>query len=295
MAVSEYDAFGPWIYEISGEHPVPELFRPYIPEEPCLMCFKIPRDIERRRATPDMDLYDHVVGAYEEYICVLKRIGHTVEKSIVRYRDVEGICLFRKFLRGTCTLYLKNGEAVLPFNVVSISTMTAFVRLVRQRYMAESGRGVPPAPGCQPLDCPIPEVLFVNLTRELKEAGEKFQTMVYQPETPVLFKKETFPERIAHMWKPQRIPAALHLVSDRELLIIQRELAAKKTHESEYGYTFTYLPLSKIKDIQFVKDERCGQITKCLIRMEHTQLELDLEESDQKADDFYRTLGGSVR
>lgn len=95
-----------------------------------------------------MDLYDYVVGAYEEYICILKRIEHTVEKSIVRYRDVEGICLFRKFLRGTCTLCLKNGEAVLPFNVVSIATMTAFVGLVRQRYMTESERprsGMPAA------------------------------------------------------------------------------------------------------------------------------------------------------
>lgn len=292
MVVSEYDAFGPWIYEISEEHPAPELFKPYIPEEPCLMCFKIPRDIERRRATPDMDLYDYVVGAYEEYICILKRIEHTVEKSIVRYRDVEGICLFRKFLRGTCTLCLKNGEAVLPFNVVSIATMTAFVGLVRQRYMTESER---PVPGCQPLDSSIPEMLFVNLTRELKESGEKFQTVAYQPEMPVLFKKETFSERIAHIRRPQRIPAALHLISDRELLIIQRELAAKKTRENEYGYTFTYLPLSKIRDIQFEKDKGCGQILKCLIRMEHTQLELDLDESNQKAGDFYRTLSGSLR
>lgn len=63
MAISEYDAFGPWIYEVDGEHPLPRLFAPYVRERvDALMLLKILRDIERRRATPDMELYDYVVG-----------------------------------------------------------------------------------------------------------------------------------------------------------------------------------------------------------------------------------------
>ena len=84
MYPSEYDAFGPWIYEITEAHPLPALFAPYVrSEETPLMLFKIPRDIERRRATPDMDLYDYVVGAYEERLLILKRVEHTVELSLI--------------------------------------------------------------------------------------------------------------------------------------------------------------------------------------------------------------------
>ena len=30
MYPSEYDAFGPWIYEITEAHPLPALFAPYV-------------------------------------------------------------------------------------------------------------------------------------------------------------------------------------------------------------------------------------------------------------------------
>lgn len=63
MVVSEYDAFGPWIYEISEEHPAPELFKPYIPEEPCLMCFKIPRDIEPEKS--DTWIWTYMIMSWE--------------------------------------------------------------------------------------------------------------------------------------------------------------------------------------------------------------------------------------
>ena len=33
MRVSEYDAFGPWAYEIDEDHPLPPLFVPYVEDE----------------------------------------------------------------------------------------------------------------------------------------------------------------------------------------------------------------------------------------------------------------------
>ena len=79
--VSEYDAFGPWIYKITEKNPMPALFFPYYKENNnYLMLIKIPRDIERRKAKPDMDLYDYVIGMYEEYGYILKRNGKEVEE-----------------------------------------------------------------------------------------------------------------------------------------------------------------------------------------------------------------------
>lgn len=43
MRVSEYDAFGPWVYMIDEDHPLPSLFAPCVENpEAYRMLFKIP-------------------------------------------------------------------------------------------------------------------------------------------------------------------------------------------------------------------------------------------------------------
>ena len=77
--ISEYDAFGPWIYEIDEEHPLPELFEPYVVREGAITLMKIPRQIERRNASPDMQLYDYVIGAYKNRVSIFKRIENSMQ------------------------------------------------------------------------------------------------------------------------------------------------------------------------------------------------------------------------
>ena len=62
--ISEYDAFGPWIYEVHNVDELPRLYQNAgIDPTTCSLVLKIPRNIERRDATPDMHLYDHLVSA----------------------------------------------------------------------------------------------------------------------------------------------------------------------------------------------------------------------------------------
>ena len=132
MKVSEYDAFGPWIYEVTEEHPLPPLFASCISmDEPCLYMFKIPREIERRRATPDMDLYDYVVGAYEDHIRIYRRVEHTVEKTVIYYKDIEGIQILERLLQGQCIFYMKTEKKELPFNTTSAGIIMKFVTISR--------------------------------------------------------------------------------------------------------------------------------------------------------------------
>lgn len=169
MAISEYDAFGPWIYEIDDEHPVPRLFAPYIPAEPPELLFKIPRSIERRVATPDMDLYDCVVGAYATHICILERQEQSVFRQEVLYSDIEGLCLTRHFLQSILRLYTRTGEMTITFNTVSVEIVKRFMSLLRSK---------------QPRTAPFPETLrqqqtaldlnplFTNMLKDLRADGE---------------------------------------------------------------------------------------------------------------------------
>ena len=72
LDLAEYNAFGPWAYEISEKYPLPPLFAPYFTaDDKAVIKIKIPREIERRNAEPGMDLYDYVVALYEDRLLIL--------------------------------------------------------------------------------------------------------------------------------------------------------------------------------------------------------------------------------
>ena len=290
MYPSEYDAFGPWIYEITEAHPLPALFAPYVrSEETPLMLFKIPRDIERRRATPDMDLYDYVVGAYEERLLILKRVEHTVETITVSYAEIEGLRLFRHFLRGDLTLYLRSGEIRLPFNAVSMDIVTRFTSLIRGRYQTGT---VPALPELRPWEqAPAdPDVLFVNLLRELKQTEPEARVYACQSMAPLETRGGSFFKNLASRARPQRLPATLHLLNSQELIVIQREVPEKKAQENEYSYHFTYLPLIGIHQIRLEESQQERDILDCTIELPHHAVILRFQRENREATAFYRKL-----
>lgn len=135
MRVSEYDAFGPWIYEIDEDHPLPPLFVPYVEHsEAYQMLFKLPRDIERRKATPDMDLYDYVVGVDESGIRIWSRREKEVDTIGISFGETGGMRLYQRLLKGVCTLYGREGAVTLPYNTVSADVFWKLLDLVRQAW-----------------------------------------------------------------------------------------------------------------------------------------------------------------
>ena len=72
--VSEYDRFGPWVDEVTEEADVPRLYRSHpIDFGAERLVLKVPRNITHRNATPDMDLYDHLIMLGQDLLTVLSR------------------------------------------------------------------------------------------------------------------------------------------------------------------------------------------------------------------------------
>ncbi len=72
--VSEYDRFGPWVDEVTRIEEVPRLYRDYpIDFSVERLVLKVPRNITRRNATPEMDLYDHLIMVGQDRLTVLSR------------------------------------------------------------------------------------------------------------------------------------------------------------------------------------------------------------------------------
>jgi len=122
---SEYDRFGPWIDEVRSIHDVPRLYRDH-PLDPgaARLVLKVPRNIARRDATPDMDLYDHLLVVDETGLTVLSRRGRHepgdrptstprgYETREIPFPDVVAVRDTVDLLDGRLTVHTRTGDEV---------------------------------------------------------------------------------------------------------------------------------------------------------------------------------------
>lgn len=232
MAISEFDAFGPWIYKLDEEHPIPELFKPYVPEEKALLGMKLPRQIERRVATPDMQLYDYVVLVYEERLLILHRVDDSVEQLSVIYDDVRAIEMNCAFLNSHVTFFCGDTSCTIPFNIVSVKLIKQLIRMVGCRSFLK--------PHNKPFDLPqydeaIDETLYVNLLRDMKEQGDNWRPCAFQ------HSREFRPKLLS---RTHVLPGVLFLQNDHTVQVVYNKHFGRKQPESEYDYNILYMPYS---------------------------------------------------
>jgi hypothetical protein len=141
----EFDAFGPWIYEVRTADEVPPLYRAHpIDLEAARMVLKVPRPIERRNATPTMHLYDHLLVAGLDELTVLSRDGDTFGVRSVPYRRIGAAQLSVSLLDGRLRLADatpgSGGELLaLAFNGVSLGTVEGLVDLLLEQALVHAG------------------------------------------------------------------------------------------------------------------------------------------------------------
>ena len=250
MRVSEYDAFGPWIYEIDEDHPLPPLFVPYVEDEKDYrLLFKVPRDIERRKATPDMDLYDYVVGVDDSGIRVWSRREKAVETAYLPFREIGGIRLYQWLLKGVCSIYGSTGTVTLPYNTVSADTFWKLLDMVRQTWPQEaaSPRGLESDTGLAEEQV---DIWLYNQMRDLRDRGIPFAADAYQPYHSDFRTGRRFP------WtKPEEFCGTLYLHNDRELLLLRSGKPEKKG-EQKYSAEFTSIPWTALQKVSLEKSDR---------------------------------------
>jgi hypothetical protein len=142
---SEYDRFGPWIYEVTDADEVPRLYRSYpIDLGAARLVLKVPRDIARRDATPDMDLYDHLVILDQDRLTLLSRRGARVAHGatasgdpdydvvVVELADIVAIHDVVNLLDGRLTVATSAGASItMPYNGSANDTVARLVRALR--------------------------------------------------------------------------------------------------------------------------------------------------------------------
>ena len=138
---AEYDAFGPWIDEVSSPDDVPRLYRDYpIDFAATRTVLKFPRDIARRDATPAMDLFDHLLVVTDLRLTVLSRVGDGYTEISVPHTQIAAITDWVNLLDARLVIRTLAGDTVsVAYNGSSNDTVTTLMTLLRDL----GGRVVP--------------------------------------------------------------------------------------------------------------------------------------------------------
>ena len=288
FAVSEYDAFGPWIYEVNEDHPLPPLFVPYYKEEnDCLMMIKIPRNIERRNARPDMDLYDYVIGLYENHIVILKRVGKNVEESRAFYSDIVGIEDHRRLLKGTLTIFLNHGKLVIPYNTVSSTVLMKFIGIIREKYAQKllQLKG----DFCSDEELNV-EVLYRNMLRDIKSFIQDIQICAVQSTIPLRLEKGNLVEKIGSFLSRPILLNCLHLTNKKELIIFTRGRTFLKKGKANYDFSTIYIPFEKLNSITIENDDRYSGLSTVTLKLTDQEFKFYFEQTNQRSISFYSDI-----
>ena len=288
MRISEYDAFGPWVYDVDGEHPLPPLFVPFVDmSKSWRMLLKIPRDIERPRATPDMDLYDFVVGADDAGVQIWSRREKAVESTRIAYRDITGIRLYQRLLHGVCTLYSAGGPVILTYNTVSADVMRRFGDLVRAEY----GGGVSAAAGLRG-DPDLRErdldIWLYNQMRDLRDRGVCFTLDAYQP-----CWSDTRTDRHLPWKRKEEFAGTLYLHNEREVLLLRSGKPEKKG-EQTYSAEFTAIPWSALGGVLLESSQLHEGALLASFRLPGAELRTEVHPENRGAVCFLASLAAVI-
>lgn len=134
--LQEYDAFGPWIYQVHSEEDMPRRFRPYYEaNKEARFLFKIPRDIERAKALPGWDLYTAMLAIHDDHVVMMRLDRDMVVLQDVAMTDIVAVNTFANLLAGAWSLLLRDGSRIdLSHNTVSANMMAQVTDFIRSRW-----------------------------------------------------------------------------------------------------------------------------------------------------------------
>lgn len=249
----EYDRFGPWVTEISAEDPVPPLFAPHVKDqESALLSLKIPRRIERRDASPGMDLYDYLVSAYEDHLIILKRDGRSVSSRRWEYGEIQIVHFIEDLLDGRLQLVVESHGVDLPFNSVSSEAMKKLLHVIRERFAddttyATDALVVPePNPGLS--------FYFQGRLTEYAAKWPRFRLCATQAEISVGHAENRGLRRFFFRLFRRRLTESLHYSDGRELVVVHHGRRFGYMGRPIYAQHTTYIPVKRMTAVEWVED-----------------------------------------
>lgn len=288
-STKEYDAFGQWIFEINDEYTMPPLFVKYYQEkETPLMLIKIPRKIDRRDATPDMNLYDYVIGAFESYLYILKRVEDSVEERRILYDSVVAIKNTAALLRGQVHLFLKGETIIIDYNTASEDKIFKLINIIRARYTAEETKL-----SISSIDDNINMVehRYLVLIDQFKANNESIRLVAYQPPLRLIPRYDRFYQKVfTFLLRRKVLASTAFITNDLELIVLEREQRIRFYNWADLSCSCLYFPYQYISDVKKEGSIGSGQLSQINIRVNNEQFSFLYGENNVQIGELIKEL-----
>ncbi len=269
MRNAEYDRFGPWILEITDEDPLPPLFVPYFTrKDNILLQIKIPRSIDRRDASPGMNLYDYVLTMYENNFDIMKREDDNVITDCFSYHEILSIRHHEALLNGNLSLYSKNSVYEFSYSTVSSNLIKKAVEIIRRRYLTNNRNIKERIPEAAHPEKDVFNFYFESIIMQEKQKNPDNILFAYQPRTRLSRQKENFFVKALNIITAKQLLESLHFCDGSELKIINRGRNFKYLSFPIYGREDLYIPLDNLKSVASSTDIKDQSLKNIFISIE---------------------------
>ncbi len=258
--IKEYDRFGPWVFEISDDDPVPPIFQSFVDTStPSILSFKVPRPIERRKASPGIDLYDYLIILREENFEILQRQGNEVKKRTADYKDILSIRCSQNLLRGTISLITGEKTYSFPFNTVSEELIDRMICILLERFpKLASPREVENEAKAEEWKL---GPHFSRLLNKEKREEPKQRCFGAQGQILVTSKNDSLLKRLWYGVIDKRTFESLHFCDGQMLKILGRGSLYRYRGRADYGIDKIYISLASLTGVDWKPDPRQQDVT----------------------------------
>jgi len=313
----EYDAFGPWVDPVRSADEVPPLYRDHpVDLAGSRLVLKVPRDIARRDATPDMDLYDHLLVLGPDRFTALSRRaagdgsgtrargrgartaarGYDVRE--VPYDQVAAVATSIDLLDGRLTVHALTGPPVaVRFSGSSADVVAGFVDTLRTLAWPVPTTG-DPAPrdptagerGLGRLDRRAlgeKEIGLVSAYREVADREPGLRALAAHPRRTVQPLRGGL-SRAVHLLHPMTVHAAVVASDGRELQVFGRRSWLARGRTPVHSESRLVLPLERLTEVRAAPHRGYRDVTVVTLHAGGTTLDLPVPTGSDAA----RVLAG---
>jgi hypothetical protein len=277
-STAEYDAFGPWVDPVRTVDELPWLYRDQgIDPADERLVLKVPRDVQRRDATPDMDLYDHLLVAGDRTFTVLSRDGAAVVRHEVSYGEIAAVRTQVNLLDGRLQVLTRDGaDLQVRFSGSSADAVQQLVDLLRQAaWPAPAGSGTSEA--AEPLldrhALGDRELGLMTVYRDALRGSPRVRTLAAEPRRVVL-PAAGGPTRLLHLLRPMTLHALVVCADATELQVLGRAHPLVRGRTPDHSWSRLVLPLAGVTEVRAIADPRYVGVTTVTVLLGHAQVHL---------------------
>ncbi|WP_305790232.1 hypothetical protein [Symbioplanes lichenis] len=271
---AEFDAFGPYIYEVRTVADLPRLYRDAgIDPAAHRLVLKVPRTIERRHADPDMHLYDFLLAVDDTAVTVLRRRDDWYDRAYLPGTQIVAIEDSVALLDGRLILRAASGAATeVTYNAVDPAPMRRMIRLIRELYLPP--RTTPPAPR-EPVTLGREDVALVTAYELLLDAepGLRLLGATGREVVGSAFGRQV---RGLPLLRPVTLHAAISLADDRELHLLHRRERLTRGGTKVHSIARTVLPRAGITGVRTRPHDAYPAVTIVTLSSEDAALDVPL-------------------